>query len=109
MAHFAKIDNNNIVTEVIVSEQNFINSGHVGDSFSWVQCSYNSNFRGNYPAVGYTYDRTTDKFIPPQPFNSWVLNTDTYNWEPPTPKPISSFPGEYTWNEETQTWDQVND
>ena len=57
MAHFAKINNNNTVTEMIVAEQNFINSGAVGDSFLWVQTSYNGNFRKNYAGKGYTYDR----------------------------------------------------
>ena len=63
MAHFAKINNNNIVTEVIVAEQDFINSGAVGDSFLWVQTSYNNNFRKQFAAIGMTYDKTKEKFI----------------------------------------------
>mgnify|MGYP001092573428 CR=1 FL=1 len=62
MAHFAKL-NNNIVTEVLVSEKDFINSGKVGDEFLWVQTSYNGNFRKQFAAVGDTYDKTKDKFI----------------------------------------------
>ena len=102
MSHFAKLDNNNTVTQVIVAEQDFINSGSVGDSFRWVQTSYNNNFRKNYAGVGYTYDRIRDAFIPPKPFESWVLNEDTCLWDAPTPMPDDDQM--YTWNEETQAW-----
>ncbi len=86
MSHFAKISgSNNVVTEVIVSEQDFINSGKVGDSFNWVQTSYNNNFRKNFATVGGTYDKTRDAFIAPQPEPSasipYVLNEDTCRWE----------------------------
>jgi hypothetical protein len=104
MAHFAKL-NNNIVTKVIVAEKNFINSGKVGDEFLWVQTSYNRNFRKNYAGVGYTYDKTRDAFIPPQPFNSWTLNEDTCQWSSPVPYPNDNK--DYTWNEDTLTWDEV--
>lgn len=104
MAHFAKIDNNNVVTEVIVSELSFIHTGAVGDSFLWVQCSYNKNFKGNYPAAGYTYDKQRDVFIPPQPYESWTLNEDDWKWEPPTPRPAGHHPGKYSWDESSQTW-----
>ena len=76
MAHFAKLDKNNTVTNVIVSEQGFINSGRVGDSFLWIQTSYNGNFRKNYACVGHTYDETRDAFYAPQPYPSWTLNED---------------------------------
>ena len=66
MSHFAKIDSNNVVTEVIVAEQDFINSGKVGDSFLWYQTSYNNNFRGKYAGIGYTYDKVNDVFLSPQ-------------------------------------------
>ena len=66
MSHFAKIDGNNIVTEVIVAEQDFINSGKVGDSFLWVQASYNNNFRGKFAGIGDTYDKVNDVFLSPQ-------------------------------------------
>ena len=85
MAHFAKIDNNNTVTEVIVAEQDFINSGAVGDSFLWVQTSYNNNFRKNFAEIGGTYDKTRDAFIPPKPDNGL----------------------EYEWNEETTNWVEI--
>ena len=105
MSHFAKIDNNNIVTEVIVAEQDFINSGVVGDSFLWIQTSYNNNFRKNFAGIGYTYDKTRDAFIPPQPYPSWTLNEDTCLWECPVAYPTDG--NMYEWNEETQAWDEV--
>ena len=103
MSHFAKIDSNNIVTEVIVAEQDFINSGVVGDSFLWIQTSYNGNFRKNYAGIGFTYDKERDAFIPPQPFPSWTLNEDTCLWECPVAHPNDG--NIYNWNEETQAWD----
>jgi hypothetical protein len=105
MSHFAKLDNNNIVTQVIVSEQDFINSGHVGDSFLWVQTSYNNNFRKNYAGVGYTYDRVRDAFIPPKNHPSWILNEDTCLWDAPVDMPDDD--NKYTWNEETTSWDLI--
>ena len=101
MSHFAKL-NNNVVTEVIVSEQDFINSGAVGDSFLWVQTSYNGNFRKNYAAVGYTYDKSKDAFIAPKPYPSWVLVEDTCQWKAPTTMPTDGKA--YEWNEDTTTW-----
>ena len=101
MAHFAKLDNN-IVTEVIVAEQDFINSGAVGDSFLWVQTSYNRNFRKNYAAVGYTYDKVRDAFIAPKPYPSWVLVEDTCQWEAPTAMPDDGKA--YEWDEDTTAW-----
>lgn len=105
MSHFAKIDSNNIVTEVIVAEQDFINSGAVGDSFLWIQTSYNGNFRKNYAGIGFTYDKERDAFIPPKPYLSWTLNEDTCLWEAPVAYPEDG--NDYDWNEETQTWDEV--
>jgi hypothetical protein len=102
MAHFANIDSNNIATEVIVSEQDFINSGAVGDSFLWVQTSYNGNFRKNYAAVGYTYDKTKDAFIAPKPYPSWTLVEDTCQWQAPTAMPEDGQA--YTWDEDTTSW-----
>jgi len=102
MSHFAEIDNNNIVQRVIVAEQDFINSGAVGDSFRWVQTSYNNNFRKNYAGVGYTYDKTRDAFISPQPFPSWLLDEDTCRWEAPTPMPDDGKM--YVWDEDTTSW-----
>ena len=108
MSHFAKIDSDNIVTQVIVAEQDFINSGLVGDSFLWVQTSYNNNFRKQFATVGGTYDITKNKFIEPQPYPSWTLN-DNDDWQPPVAYPAdgSTTAGqgkEYTWDEETTNW-----
>ena len=105
MSHFAKL-NNNVVTEVIVAEQDFINSGAVGDSFLWVQTSYNGNFRKNYAAVGHTYDKAKDAFIAPKPYPSWTLVEDTCQWGAPTAMPDDGKA--YKWNEDTTTWVENN-
>ena len=105
MSHFAKIDSNNIVTQVIVAEQDFINSGAVGDSFLWVQTSYNNNFRKNYAGIGSTYDKTRDAFIAPKPFASWTLVEDTCQWTAPTAMPDDGKI--YNWNEDTTNWVEV--
>ena len=105
MSHFAEINSDNIVQRVIVAEQDFINSGLVGDSFNWVQTSYNGNFRKNYAGTGYTYDKTRDAFIAPQPYASWTLVEATCQWEAPTAYPTD---GEmYTWDEDTTAWVEV--
>ena len=103
MSHFAKVENG-IVTEVIVSEKDFINSGVMGDEFLWVQTSYNGNFRGKYAATGDTWDKVNEVFISPQPYPSWSLN-DSFNWEAPIAHPDDG--NMYQWNEETQSWDEV--
>jgi len=105
MSHFAKIENN-IVTEVIVAEQDFINSGAVGDSFLWVQTSYNGNFRKNFPGVGFSYDANRDAFIPPKQYKSWILNETTCQWEAPVAYPDDD--NDYEWNESDQQWDEVS-
>ena len=109
MSHFAKVENG-IVTQVIVAEQDVIDSGIFGDG--WVQTSYNTHggvhangntpLRKNYAGIGYTYDATRDAFIPPKPFPSWTLIEDTCLWNPPVPMPIDDkF---YSWDEATLTW-----
>jgi hypothetical protein len=105
MSHFAKLDSNNIVTEVIVAEKNFINSGLVGDEFLWVQTSYNGNFRKNYAGIGFTYDKTRDAFIPPKPHASWTLVEATCQWEAPVAYPDDGKM--YTWNEDTTAWVEI--
>ena len=112
MSHFAEIDKNNIVVRIIVAEQDFIDSGVVGNKENWIQTSYNT-FRGvhlnnetplrkNYANLGYTYDATRDAFIRPKPFDSWSLNEDTCDWDAPVDYPID---GEsYFWDEENQQW-----
>ena len=104
MSHFAKINGSNIVTEIIVSEQDFINSGAVGDSFLWIQTSYNNNFRKNFAAVGDTYDKARDAFITVKPFASWVLDEATCQWKAPTDCPGDL--SDYYWKEGTLSWAQ---
>ena len=104
MAHFAKL-NNNIVTEVLVAEQNFINSGLTCDSFLWVQTSYSGSFRKNFAGVGDTYDKAKDAFIPPKPYPSWLLVEDTCQWKAPTDKPDDGQ--SYEWNESTRAWEAI--
>jgi hypothetical protein len=101
MSHFAEINASNVVQRIIVAEQDFINSGKVGDSFLWVQCSYNNNFRKQYPGAGYKYDKANDVFISPQPYPSWALDV-SFDWQPPTTMPDDGK--EYTWNEENTQW-----
>jgi hypothetical protein len=115
MSHFAQIDTNNIVTQVIVAEQDVIDSGLFGSPASWIQTSYNTHggqhaqggtpMRKNYAGIGYSYDSALDAFIPPKPFNSWVLDNNTCLWQAPIPMPTDNKP--YRWNETAQTWDQV--
>jgi hypothetical protein len=114
MAHYAQIDNNNVVTQVLVvndyyeytnTAQEFL-ANELGLGGTWVQTSYNGRIRKNYAGIGYTYDTQRDAFIPPKPFDSWLLNEDTCQWEAPVPYPTD---GEYySWNEELQQWEKVN-
>ena len=123
MSHFAEIDpDTKIVKRIIVAEQDFINSGTVGDSSNWIQTSYNTRggvhyapntntpdgglaLRKNYAGIGYIYDRGRDAFMVPQPFPSWTLNEDTCYWEAPTPYPVNGR--NYKWNEETKSWEKI--
>lgn len=115
MSHFAEIDNNGIVLRVIVAEQAFINSGHVGNPHSWIQTSYNTHggkhmlngvpLRKNYAGIGYTYDADRDAFIPPRPYSSWILDETTCLWTAPVPKPNDD--SDYKWDEQTVSWQQI--
>ena len=115
MSHFANIDDNNIVTQVIVAEQDFIDSGVVGNPSKWIQTSYNTYagqhknggtpLRKNYAGIGYSYDARRDAFIPPKPFNSWVLNEDTCLWDAPVAMPDDGKI--YSWDEDTTSWVEV--
>ncbi len=105
MSHFAEIDKDGIVQRVIVAEQNFINSGTVGDSFNWVQTSYNSNFRKNYAGKGYLYDKVRDAFIPTKPHPSMVLNEETCQWDYLTPCPDNGK--RHYWDEDTTSWKEI--
>lgn len=117
MSHFAKVEGG-IVTQVIVAEQDFINSGAVGDPASWVQTSYNTYagqhrnggtpLRKNYAGIGMVYDSVRDAFYAPQPFPSWVLDEATCLWNAPVPLPSDAGTGEppkaYNWDEATTSW-----
>ena len=114
MSHFAEINSEGIVQRVIVAEQNFINSGAVGDSFNWVQTSYNTlggktnsivsePLRKNFAGIGSVYDKDRDAFYDPQPFKSWTLNEDTCLWEPPVKYPDDDTK-QYQWDEDTKSW-----
>jgi hypothetical protein len=116
MAHFAQLDENNVVTQVIVVNNNEllvdgVESEDKGIAFcqslfggNWKQTSYNGAIRKNYAGIGYTYDPTNDWFYAPQPYPSWILDADA-KWQPPVPRPIDSKI--YFWNEETLSWDEV--
>jgi hypothetical protein len=118
MSHFAKVENG-IVTQVIVIEQDMIDSGHFGHASIWKQTSYNTRgnvhyasdnntpdggiaLRGNYAGIGYTYDEEHDVFYAPQPYPSWTLSHTTWLWEPPVPYPNDGQP--YNWDETTKSW-----
>ena len=123
MGHFAEIDSNNKVLRVnCACNQDIANNG--GDQseqaaqhfqtisplsengVKWVQTSYNNNFRKQYAGTGYTYDSIKDKFITPQPFPSWSLDTND-DWQPPIPYPQNDNNQQYFWNEDNKTWDLI--
>jgi hypothetical protein len=111
MAHYAFLDSNNIVTEVItgVDEAELIEGL---DTETWYgnfrgqvckRTSYNGNIRKNYAGIGFTYDSELDAFIAPKPYPSWQLNQQTCQWQPPTPKPTDGFT--HYWNEAELAWE----
>lgn len=115
MAHFAQLDTNNTVQQVIVvgnndcaggeypasetAGQNFIAS--LGLTGTWKQTSYNHNFRKQYAGIGFTYDADADEFVAPQPYPSWTLDANN-DWQPPTPMPTDGK--KYGWDEDEQAW-----
>jgi hypothetical protein len=120
MAHFAKLDENNKVVEVIavnnaeLIDENGQESEQKGIDFlvswsgghtNWKQTSYNASFRKNYAGYEHVYDTQRDAFIPPKMYSSWVLNEETCQWEPPIYYPNDGFV--YIWNEEIQNWEEV--
>ncbi|SVA11913.1 uncharacterized protein METZ01_LOCUS64767 [marine metagenome] len=117
MSHFAKIDENNVVVQVLVVEQDFINTGRLGDPADWIQTSYNTYhgehvlggtpLRQNYAGVGYTYDAERDAFLPPKPFASWLLDESIHDWMPPMARPDDGKI--YHWNEEIENWSETNE
>lgn len=107
MAHFAEIDDNNIVLRVLVVDNSEEHRGQeflandLGFGGTWIQTSYNNNIRKQYAGIGFTYDPVADVFIRPTPYPSWVLNAN-HDWEPPVPRPSDS--GLWVWDEETVSW-----
>ena len=116
MAHFAKLGVGNIIEKVEVVSNDIATTEQAGVDFLnnlynsrdvWKQTSYNGNIRKNFAGVGYTYDQSRDAFIPPKPFNSWILNETTCQWEAPVALPDTE--NRYNWNETNQTWDLINE
>ncbi len=126
MAHFAKLGVGNIVEKVVVVSNNIAITEQAGIDFLnnfyginaiWKQTSYNTrggihilggtSFRKNHAGIGYTYDAERDAFIPPKPFNSWILNEETCIWEPPVSKPTTELEENqyYSWNEDIINWE----
>ena len=122
MAHFAEIDENNLVARVLVVDNDQEDRGQeflatdLGLGGTWIKTSYNtiagvhSNggtpLRKNYAGIGYTYDSVRDAFYAPKPFASWTLDEETCTWNAPTPMPVEE--GKlYTWNEETTSWEEI--
>lgn len=109
MSHFAELNENNEVLRVLVGNNDFPNEGY--DWFvenlggRWVQTSYNATIRKNFAGIGFTYDETLDAFIPPKPFDSWILDEETCHWQAPTPYPTDGKA--YDWNEENTTWKEI--
>ena len=116
MAHFAELDESNIVKQVLVLRNEDIDSSNEEASGAtyltnilggiWKQTSYNNNIRFNFAGIGYTYDLVRDAFIAPNPYLSWLLDEATCRWEPPTPMPTDDK--HYTWNEATTSWVEIN-
>jgi hypothetical protein len=121
MAHFAELDANNVVLRVIVvgnkdtADAAGVEKEHIGAAFcerlfggTWKQTSYNGNKRKNYAGIGYSYDAGRDAFIPPKPYNSWVLVEETCQWKAPVDMPADAGTGEppkmYSWDEATTSW-----
>ena len=126
MSHFAKVENG-LVTQVIVAERDFIDSGVLGDPSSWIQTSYrtrggvhydsNGNpddgiaLRKNYAGVGFAYDANLDAFIPPKPFHSWLLDEETCLWKAPIepPEEMKTSKKIFKWNEKSLSWIEIID
>lgn len=115
MAHFARIDENNIVTEVIaVNDRQIVNAygaedPELGEEYCkqlfggrWKQTSYNSNFRLHYAGIGFSYREDLDVFVPPQPYSGWTFDDGLLRWIPPIPAPVDA--DDRIWDDETKTW-----
>jgi len=120
MAHFAQIDENNIVQQIIVvansdcGNLDFPESESIGQDFlkslgldgAWKQTSYSGSFRKNYAGIEYSYDESRDSFIPIKPYDSWILNETSCRWE--SPIPIPNQESMFVWDEENQRWNEIN-
>ena len=111
MSHWAEIDENNIVLRVLVGDNDDPN-GDEGYQWlidniggSWIKTSFNGNIRKRYAGIGYLYNSELDAFIPPKPFNSWILNEDTCLWDSPIEYPKDGK--EYVWNEDILNWQEI--
>jgi hypothetical protein len=122
MAYFAKLGTGNIVEQVIsinnsvITDNNGVEQEQLGNDFInklyntrdvWKQTSYNNNIRKNFAGIGYQYDQTRDAFIPPKPYNSWILNENTCQWEAPVAEPTTQLEDNqyYSWNESIINWE----
>lgn len=103
MSYFAELDNQRVVKRVIVADQSFIDSGQVGDPKSWVETSYERSFRKNYAGIGYQYDVMKEGFIPPKPYDSWILDESTCEWRAPKPIPVE-VGKVFIWDEGKVDW-----
>lgn len=119
MAHFAYVvdgvvERVHVLANPVITDEDGVEREALGQTFlgnlhglpseNFVQCSYNANFRGNYPAVGFTYDSELDGFIPPKPFPSWVLDEVSFKWEAPIARPAE---GAWMWDERAGDWVEV--
>jgi hypothetical protein len=124
MAHFAKLNSDNVVVHVSVVDNWNVTDGNgdeqesvgvayleslygVESGITWKQTSYNGNMRKNYAGIGFTYDENLDAFIPPKPFASWILNEVTCQWKAPVPMPTDG--NRYAWDEATLSWEQLSE
>jgi hypothetical protein len=114
MAHFAKLGVGNIIEAVHVVSNDIATTEQAGVDFLnnlyntrdvWKQTSYNGNIRKNFAGIGFQYDQTRDAFIAPKPFNSWILDETTCQWEAPVALPDTE--NRYNWNEINQNWDII--
>jgi hypothetical protein len=112
MAHFAEIDPENLLVRRVLVVPN--DQEHRGQEFlandlglggTWIQTSYNNNIRKNFAGAGYTYDEERDAFIAPKPFNKWILNEETCQWEAPILRPGDS--NQFWWNENKKEWEEL--
>ena len=110
MAHYAQVNSDNIVVQVLVMNNDWDHDNcitwleaNVSSDDDWIQTSYNNNIRKQFAGIGYTYDSTKDIFIEPKPFGGWVIDESTWKWKAPVEMPDDG--NDYIWNEDTTSWD----